>query len=123
MTQKTLIIFIVEVYSKPPKKDYITYKANVYHIDDFWGLDILDIKDYCAERKRGFRYILVVIDNFSKFGWTVPLRNKNAQTIKDSSGNILINSKRSPNLIETDRRKEFLIKIFIDFLNINKINI
>ena len=28
-------------------------------------------------------YVLVVIDNFSKFGWTVPLKHKIAQTIKD----------------------------------------
>ena len=33
---------------------------------------------------RGFRFFLVVVDNFSKFGWTVPLENKNSQTIKDS---------------------------------------
>ena len=64
---------------------------------------------------------MVIIDNFSKYGWTVPLKNKNAQTIKDSFENILISSKRKPNLIESDRGKEFYNNIFQDFLN--KINI
>ena len=70
-------------------------------------LDILDLKDYGPEINRGHRYVLVVIDNFSKFGWTTPLKNKNAQTIKNSFEIILINSKRKPNLIESDRGKDF----------------
>ena len=123
MTQKNIKIFINEIYSKPPKKYYPTNKTDVYYIDDIWSLDILDLKDYGPKNNRGYRYVLVVIDNFSKFGWTIPLKNKNAQTIKDSFENILINSKRSPNLIETDRDKEFYNNIFQDFLNKNNIKL
>ena len=123
MTQKNIKIFINEIYSKPPKKNYATNKTDVYYIDDIWSLDILDLKDYGAENNRGYRYVLVTIDNFSKFGWTIPLKNKNAQTIKDSFENILINSKRKPNLIETDRGKEFYNNIFQDFLNKNDIKL
>ena len=123
MTQKNIKIFINEIYSKPPKKNYVTNKTDVYHIDDIWSLDILDLKDYGPENNRGYRYVLVTIDNFSKFGWTIPLKNKNAQTIKDSFENILINSKRKPNLIETDRGKEFYNNIFQDFLNKNNIKL
>ena len=123
MTQKNIKIFINEIYSKPPKKNYVTNKTDVYHIDDIWSLDILDLKDYGPENNRGYRYVLVTIDNFSKFGWTVPLKNKNAQTIKDSFENILINSKRKPNLLESDRGKEFYNNIFQDFLNKNNIKL
>ena len=123
MTQKNIKIFINEIYSKPPKKNYITNKTDVYYIDDIWSLDILDLKDYSPENNRGYRYVLVVIDNFSKFGWTTPLKNKNAQTIKDSFENILINSKRKPNLIESDRGKEFYNNIFQEFLNKNDIKL
>ena len=123
MTQKNIKIFINEIYSKPPKKNYPTNKTDVYYIDDIWSLDILDLKDYGPKNNRGYRYVLVIIDNFSKFGWTIPLKNKNAQTIKDSFENILINSKRKPNLIETDRGKEFYNNIFQDFLNKNDIKL
>ena len=51
------------------------------------------------------------------------LSKKNAQTIKDSFENILITSKRKPNLIESDRGKEFYNNIFQDFLNKNDIKI
>ena len=117
MTQKNIKIFINEIYSKPPKKNYITNKTNVYYIDDIWSLDILDLKDYSPENNRGYRYVLVTIDNFSKYGWTIPLKNKNAQTIKDSFENNLINSKRKPKLIESDRGQEFYNNTFQDFLN------
>ena len=123
MTQKNIKIFINEIYSKPPRKYYQTNKTDVYFIDDIWSLDILDLKDYGPENNRGYRYVLVIIDNFSKFGWTLPLKNKNAQTIKDSFENILINSKRKPNLIETDRGNEFYNNIFQDFLNKNNIKL
>ena len=123
MTQKNIKIFINEIYSKPPKKNYNTNKTDVYYIDDIWSLDVLDLKDYGTENNRGYRYVLVVIDNFSKFGWTVPIKNKNAQTIKDSFENILINSKRKPNLIESDRGKDFYNNIFQDFLNRNNIKL
>ena len=123
MAQKNIKMFINEIYSKPPKKYYNTNKTNVYYIDDTWSLDILDLKDYGPKNNRGYRYVLVIIDNFGNFGWTIPLKNKNAQTIKDSSEIILINSNRKPNLIESDRGKEFYNDIFQDFLNKNNIKL
>ena len=123
MTQKNIKIFINEIYSKPPKKYYPTNKTDVYYIDDIWSLDILDLKDYGPKNNRGYRYVLVTIDNFSKFGWTIPLKNKNSQTIKDSFENILTSSKRKPNLVESDRGKEFYNNIFQDFLNKNNIRL
>ena len=123
MTQKNVKIFINEIYSKGPKKNYAKNKTNVHHIDEIWSLDILDLKDYGPENNRGYRYVLVIIDNFSKFGFTIPLKYKNAQTIKISFENILINSKRKPNLIESDRGKEFYNNIFQDFLNKNNIKL
>ena len=123
MSQKNIKIFINETYSKPPKKNYATNKTDVYHIDDIWSLDILDLKDYGPENNRGYRYVLVIIDNFSKFGWTIPLKNKNAITIKDSFENILISSKRRPNFLEGDRDRGFYNNLFQDFLNKNNINL
>ena len=117
MTQKNNKIFINEIYSKGPKRNYVTNKTDVFHIDDIWSLDILDLKDYGPENNRGYRFVLVIIENFSKFGWTVPLRYKKALTIKDSFENIIINSKRKPNIIESDRGREFYNNIFQDFLN------
>ena len=46
MTQISIKIFVIEIYSKPSKKNYMKNKTDVYHIYDLWSLDILDLKDY-----------------------------------------------------------------------------
>ena len=72
---KIIHFFINEIYFIPPKKNYVTNKTNVYHIDDVWFLVILDLNDYDPEYNRGDRYILVIFENFSKFAWTIHLKN------------------------------------------------
>ena len=84
MTQKLIKKFLDEIYAKPPEKIYPKIKTDGYHNDDIWCLDIIDLKYNGSENNRGYRCVLVVNDNFSKFGWTVPLKNKNAQTTKNS---------------------------------------
>ena len=75
------------------------------------------MNDYGIKNNKGYRYILVVIDNFSKFGWTIPLKNKYAQSITDAFSQIIKTSKRKPNLLETDDGKEYVSKIFNELLN------
>ena len=114
-------IFIDEIYSKPPKKNYPSNKTIIKSIDDTWSSDLLDMNDYGPKNNKGYRYILVVIDNFSKFGWTIPLKNKFSQSITDAFSEIIKSSNRKPNLLETDDGKEYVNKIFNEFLNNNKI--
>ena len=123
MSQKTIKIFINEIYSKPPKKNYATNKTDVFHICNIWSLDILDLKDYGPENNRGYRYVSVLIENFSKIGWTVPLKNKKAQTMEDSFEIFLKNSKRKPNLLEKAWDRGFHISIFRDHLKKNNIKL
>ena len=110
-------IFVDEIYSKPPMRNYPTNKTIIKSIDDTWSSDLLDMNDYGPKNNKGFRYILVVIDNFSKFGWTIPLKNKYGQSITDAFSQIIKTSRRKPNLLETDDGKEYVNKIFNEFLN------
>ena len=121
MTQKSINIFKKEVLSKPPKKNYPTNKTDVYHIDHIWSLKLLDLKNYGPKSNRDYRYVLVPIDKFSKFGWSIPLEIKNAQTKTNSFENTLLSSKSKPNLIETDRGKQFYNSVFQNVFNNNNI--
>ena len=111
MTQKTNENFLNEIHSNPAKKSYPTNKTNVYTNDDFWTLDILDLKHYVLQNNKAYRYVLVVIREFSIIGWTVHLKNENAQTMKDYFENVLITTKKL-NLIETNHGKEFFNNFF-----------
>ena len=64
--------FIDEIYSTPPKKNYPTYKLVYNRIDETWSIDLADMIDYKISNNRGFRYIFVIIDNFSKYLWARP---------------------------------------------------
>ena len=119
MTQKTIKIFGNEIYSNQYKKNCLRNKIDVYHIDNIWSLDILDLKDYGPENKKNYRYVVVIIDIFSKYGWTTPLKTKIAQTKKNTFEKIIVSSKRRPNLIESDRGSQFYISVFQGLLNNN----
>ena len=107
--------FVDEIYSKPPKRNYPTNKTIIKTIDDTWFSDLLDMNDYGPKNNRGYRYILVVIDNLSKFGWTIPLKNKYAHSITDAFLEIIKSSNRKLNLLETDDGAECVNKNFNEF--------
>ena len=78
--------------------------------------------DYKISNNKGFRYIFVIIDNFSKYSWCIPLKIKYSQTITDEFSNILTKSKRSPLKIESDRGREWYNSIFQNFLKSKNIH-
>ena len=55
-----------------------------------------------------YRYVLVVIDNVSKYGFGVPLGNWAAQIIAFEVSNKVHKSICKPILIETDDGREFV---------------
>ena len=110
------------MYSKPPEKNYPTNNIVYNHIDEIWSIDLADMVDYKISNYKGFRYIFVISDNFSKFFWAIPLKNKNSQTITQGFSNILNKSKRSPLKIESDRGAEFYNSVFQNFSKLKNIH-
>jgi len=93
-------------------------KVIVNNIDEIWSADLVEMPN-----DKGFHYILTVIDCFSKYSWTVPLKNKQSQTVINAFKNIIEQSKRSPNKLWTDAGSEFINKQFKKFLEENKIEL
>ena len=122
MVKKDLTkIFIDEIYSKPPSKNYPTNKIVYNHTDEIWSIDLADMIDYKISNNKGFRYIFIIVDNFSKYLWAIPLKNKYSQTITNEFSDILTKSKRKPLKIESDRGSEFYNSIFQNFLKLKNI--
>ena len=74
--------FIHGVYSKAPKKKYPTNKIIYIHIDELWSFDLADMIDYKISNNKGFRYIFIIIDKFSKYLWAILLKKIHSQTIR-----------------------------------------
>ena len=56
---------------------------------------------------KGFRFLLCVIDIFSKYTWVVPLKDKKDVSIVDAFQKILDKSARKPSKILVDKGSEF----------------
>ena len=56
---------------------------------------------------KGFRFLLCVIDIFSKYAWVIPLKDKKGISIVNAFKQILKESNRKPNKICVDKGSEF----------------
>ncbi|GFX97578.1 uncharacterized transposon-derived protein F54H12.3 [Trichonephila clavipes] len=71
----------------------------VRDIDRQFQADLVDMQSL-AEFNKGYKYLLTCIDLFSKFAWTVPLKDKFGKSVK--SGLEIIFKERKPKVLQTD---------------------
>ena len=55
----------------------------------------------------GFRFLLCIIDIYSKYVWVFPLKDKKSISIVNAFQKILKESNRKPNTIWVDKGSEF----------------
>ena len=89
-------------------------------IDDVWAADLVEMQEWSKVNK-GYRYILNVIDCFSKYAWSVPLKDKKGETVLDAFKYIVNISNRKPAYIWVDEGKEFYNKDMTAWLKKEKI--
>ena len=68
--------------------------------------DLIDVSQL-AEQNDGIRFLLVIIDIFTKFTWVIPLKTKKATDMKEAFTIWLSNLDVSPEKIMTDNGNEF----------------
>ena len=52
-------------------------------IDKVWAADLVEMQSF-SKFNRGVRYLLTVIDVFSKYGWMLPLKDKTGKSVADT---------------------------------------
>ena len=65
---------------KPARRRFTRNHTYVAGIDAQWQADLADIQGI-ARQNGGMRYILTVIDVFSKFVWAIPVNSKDAKAL------------------------------------------
>ena len=76
--------------------------------DNIWGADLADMQ-LISKFNKGFRFLLCVIDIFSKYTWVVPLKDKKGVTIVNAFHNISDESARKPKKIGKTKEANFTI--------------
>lgn len=83
-------------------------RVMVAGIDDQFDADLADLSaERYAEANDGIRFLLVVIDIFTRFLWVRTLKNKYSDTVIKAFKNIFAKSKRRPRRLRSDRGSEF----------------
>ena len=85
---------IIRIFEK--RKVYSTFEDNI------WGVDLADMQ-LLSKYNKGIRFLLCVIDIFSKYAWVVPLKDKKGISIVKAFQIILKQSNRKPNKIWVDK--------------------
>ena len=75
---------------------------------NIWGEYLADMQ-LISKLNKGFRFLLCVIDIFSKYAWFVPLKDKNSVSIVNTFQKIFNKSKRKPNKVWVDKGLYFTI--------------
>ena len=74
-----------------------------------------------SKQNKNYKYILTVIDFFSKYSWCYPLKTKKSEEIINSFNDIFKKSKRKPKLIQSDEGTEFTNNVTQTFFKNNNI--
>ena len=69
-----------------------------------WAADLVEMIPY-ARQNKGFKYILTIIDIFTKYAWAVPLKTKTGVEVADAFKKIF--KENMPEKIWVDNGKEF----------------
>ena len=96
------------------RKVYSSFKDNI------WGADLADMQ-LLSKFNKGIKYLLCVIDLFSKYAFVVPLKDKKGISIVNAFQSVLNKSKRKPNKIWVDKGSEFYNASFKKWLQDNDI--
>ena len=107
---------LAEELHKPITRNFRKRTVISYGIDKIWAADLVEMQKY-SKWNKGIKYLLMVIDVFSKYGWIVPLKDKKTENVSLAFDEIFKKSKRKPEKLWTDKGSEFISKHFKDFLN------
>jgi hypothetical protein len=107
---------------KPVLKNFVRRKVIVQRVDEIWAVDIVDMQKF-ADENDDHKYILDVIDCFSKYAWAVPLKSKTTHTTLEALKKIIKDSGRKPEKIWSDAGGEFVSKEFKKWREENNIGL
>ena len=100
-------------WQKQLAKELLKPKRNVFprrhvyspNVDDTWTADLAVMQKYASTNK-GYRYILVVLDVFSRYSWARPLKNKTGIEVASAFKDIFKGDRKCKRLW-CDRGTEF----------------
>ena len=101
---------LAEELHKPIRRKFKKRRVLVNGIDKIWAADLVDMQAF-TKFNRGVKYLLAVIDVFSKYGWLIPLKDKTGKSAASTLKTIF--EERKP-----EKGKEFYNKDVKDLIEL-----
>ena len=74
---------LAEELHKPVIKKFKKRRVHSTFIDNIWVADLADMQ-LISKFNKGFRFLLCVIDIYSKYAWVIPLKDKKGISITNA---------------------------------------
>ena len=113
-------IQLADELHKPIIRKFEKRKVYSSFRDNIWGADLADMQ-LLSKFSKGFRFLLCIIDIFSKYAWVISLKDKKGISIVNAFHKILNESNRKPHKIWVDKGSEFYNNSFKKWLDDNGI--
>ena len=78
---------------RPARRRFPTRPTLATHPFYQWQADLVDMQSYPDGQ---YKYILMVLDVFSRFGWSAPLKSKSAEEVTSAFRKIVKQAGRAP---------------------------
>ena len=96
---------IYNLYQKKKKK-YNRLNINIWKKNDLWSIDLAEMKDL-ARYNDNLRYLLCVVDVYSRYAFVRLLQNKSSKNVMKKFEDILLKENEFPKKIVSDEGSEF----------------
>lgn len=113
---------LVEEIHKPVRKNFPRRRVVLKGLADLWQADLIEMIPYSSVNN-GYKYILTVINAFSKYVYLEPLRNKTGKDVTIAMQKILSTASVKPRNLQTDNGSEFYNRQFQELMQKYKIRL
>ena len=104
----------------PFKSKYPRSRIISAGIDYMWEMDLMDMQKL-SRYNGGYRYVILVIDVFSRYVWTEKVKNKKGYIVLAALKSIFQHAGRKPEYIRSDKGSEFVNKWVKEWLAKNHV--
>ena len=111
---------LAEELHKPVIKKFKRRKVYARFKDNIWAVDLAEMWSLFS-KNINVKYLLCVIDIFTKYAWVKPLKDKKCKKVPNAFIKIVNESNRKPNKIWVDQEREFYNKRIQEWLDNNTI--
>lgn len=98
-----------QIHRKFNKNKKVLGHIVAYSQNNNWQMDLSDMSEY-SSKNRGYKYILLAIDVFTRKAFAEPIKNKTEKSITEAFNNMVESEK--PKIITSDNGSEFISKEF-----------